>query len=140
MRFAVPACLCCLGNAYLQPSNLLPYTGPLDGFPVCQHLGEGRISLRRGGTVICFLSYHDGSASSLARIDQTDVGVSSALPLALASSVLPKLRLLTRLAVRSVRLRGPDGVVSVSVFRPVHVDDLGLLCTPAVVGVRAGLR
>jgi hypothetical protein len=34
----------------------------------------------------------DGSASSLATIDQTDVGISSALPLALAFSVLPKLR------------------------------------------------
>jgi len=51
----------------------------------------------------------EGSASSLARIDQTDVGVSSALPLALASSVLPKLRPLTRLAVRSARLRGRAG-------------------------------
>jgi len=33
------------------------------------------------------------------------VGISSALPLALASSVLPKLRPLTRLAVRSARVR-----------------------------------
>src|SRR6266705_297547 len=47
----------------------------------------------------------DGSTSSLARIDQTDVGISSALPLALASSVIPMLRLLTRLAVRSARAR-----------------------------------
>ena len=76
----------------------------------------------------CRLSRHrhllslcdDGSATSLARIDQTDVGVSSALPLALASSVLPMLRLLTRLAVRSVRMRGPDEVGSFSVFRNVH--------------------
>jgi hypothetical protein len=110
LRFAVPACLCCLGNTYLQPSNLLPYAGPADAFPVRQHAGERRISLRRGGTVICFLSYHDGSASSLARIDQTDVGVSSALPLALAFSVLPKLRPLTRLAVRSVRVRNRTGL------------------------------
>jgi len=59
----------------------------------------------------------DGSASSLARIDQTDVGLSSALPLALASSVLPMLRFLTRLAVRSVRVRSPDEGGSVSMFR-----------------------
>ena len=54
----------------------------------------------------------EGSASSLARIDQTDVGLSSALPLALASSVLPKLRPLTRLAVRSVRSRGRAGLAA----------------------------
>src|SRR4051794_24356366 len=52
----------------------------------------------------------DGSASSLARIDQTDVGISSALPLALAFSVLPKLLPLTRLAVRSARSRGRAGL------------------------------
>jgi hypothetical protein len=58
------------------------------------------------GPVICFLCLVDGSASSFARIDQTDVGLSSVLPLALASSVVLLLRSLTRLAVRSVRLRG----------------------------------
>jgi hypothetical protein len=91
LRLAVSACLCCLGNTRLQPSNL--------------HL----LSL-------CY----NGSATSLARIDQTDVGISSALPLALASSVLPMLRLLTRLAVRPAQMRGPDEVGSFSVFRSVH--------------------
>lgn len=43
LRFAVPACLCCLGNTCLQPSNRLPYTGPFDGFPVCRPAGERRI-------------------------------------------------------------------------------------------------
>jgi hypothetical protein len=62
----------------------------------------------------------DGSASSLARIDQTDVGVSSALPLALAFSVIPMLRPLTRLAVRSARVRTPGEVDSVSMFRNIH--------------------
>lgn len=62
----------------------------------------------------------EGFATSLARIDQTDVGVSSALPLAMASSVLPMLRPLTRLAVRSVRMRGPDEVGSLSVFYNIH--------------------
>src|SRR4051812_38689820 len=81
-----------------------------------------------------------GSILFLAISDQTDVGLSSALPLALASSVLPMLRLLTRLTVRSVRLRGPDEVSSVSVFRLSSQDDLGPLCTPAVVPVRVGLR
>jgi hypothetical protein len=62
----------------------------------------------------------DGSASFLARIDQTDVGISSALPLALASSILPMLLLVARLAVGSARVRGPGEVGSVSVFRNVH--------------------
>src|SRR3954451_8541314 len=52
----------------------------------------------------------DGSVSSHARIDQTDVGVSSALPLALAFSVIPKLLPQTRLAVRSARSRGRAGL------------------------------
>ena len=64
--------------------------------------------------------YSDGSASSLARIDQTDVSLSNALPLALACSVLPMLCLLTRLAVRPVRSRGPDEANSVSMFHNVH--------------------
>src|SRR2546425_8620950 len=85
------ACLCCLGNTHLQPPNLLPYTGPVDGFPVCRHAGERRISFAGRGRHLLSFSL-DGSASSLARIDQTDVGISSALPLALASSVLPMLR------------------------------------------------
>jgi hypothetical protein len=40
--------------------------------------------------------------------------------LALASSIIPMLRSRTRLAVKSVRLRGPDGVGSVSMFRNIH--------------------
>ena len=83
-------------------------------------LGARHINADRVGTVVCFLSYHDGSASSLARIDRTDVGISSVLSLALASSVFPMLRLLTRLAVRSARSREPDEVGSVSVFYNIH--------------------
>jgi len=48
------------------------------------------------------------------------VGVSSGLALALASSVVPMLRLLTRLAVGSARSRGPGEVGSVSVFYNIH--------------------
>ena len=62
----------------------------------------------------------DGSANSLTRIDRIDVSVSSALPLALACSILPMLCLLTRLAVESARLRGPGEADSVSMFRSVH--------------------
>jgi hypothetical protein len=47
--------------------------------------------------------------------DQTDVGISGALPPALASSVLAMLRLLTRLAVMSAR-REPGEVSSFSMF------------------------
>ena len=55
-----------------------------------------------------------GSSSPcvLAMFDQTDVGISSALPLALASSVIPMLRPLTRLAVRSARLRAGTGLTA----------------------------
>src|SRR2546425_12457696 len=105
------ACLCCLGNTHLQPPNLLPYTGPVDGFPVCRHAGERRISFAGRGRHLLSFSL-DGSASSLARIDQTDVGISSALPLALASSVIPMLRPLTRLAVRSARLPNRTGLAA----------------------------
>ena len=85
-------------------------------------------SATRCETHQCRLSRHrhllslcsDGSATSLARIDRTDVSVSNALSLALACSVLPMLCLLTRLAVGSVRLRGPDKAGSVSMFRNVH--------------------
>ena len=103
LRPAVLSCLCCLGNTHLQPPNRLPDAGPINGFPRQRRWGERRISPE------CFRSRHllsfslDGSASSLARIDQTDVGLSSALPLALAFSVIPRLRPLTRLAVRSAR-------------------------------------
>jgi hypothetical protein len=44
-------------------------------------------------------SVFEGSAHFLARCDQTDVGVSSGLMLALAFSVVPMLLPLTRLAV-----------------------------------------
>jgi hypothetical protein len=61
----------------------------------------------------------DGSANSLARSDQTDVGISSGLVLALASSVIPMLLPLTCLAV------GPPGreagqAGNVSMFCNVH--------------------
>src|ERR1035438_7860081 len=101
VRLAPVSCLYRLGNTHLQPSNLLPDMGPINGFPGQRRWGGRRIS----GSLHRHLlsSSLEGSTSSLARIDQTDVGISSALPLALASSVLPKLCPLTRLAVRSAR-------------------------------------
>lgn len=66
----------CLGNTYLQPSHLLPDGHPIDGVPVLG-LGERRINSERSCHLLFFL--HDGSACSLARRDQTDVGVSGAL-------------------------------------------------------------
>jgi hypothetical protein len=56
--------------------------------------------------------FTDGSTCFLAFSDQTDVGLSSALPLALASSVLPMLRPLTCLAVGSARSRGRAGLAA----------------------------
>ena len=54
--------------------------------------------------------------------NQTDVGISGALPPALAFSVLAMLRLLTRLAVMSARLARSGEVSSVSMF---CIDDDG---------------
>jgi len=60
-----------------------------------------------------FAFLEDGGSTGCPTIsDQTDVGVSSALPLALASSVFPMLRPLTRLAVRSARSRGRAGLAA----------------------------
>jgi len=60
-----------------------------------------------------FAFLEDGGSTGCPTIsDQTDVGISSALPLALASSVLPMLRPLTRLAVRSARSRGRAGLAA----------------------------
>ena len=66
-----------------------------------------------------FLNQIYGSADVLATSDQTDVGISSALPLALASSVIPRLCLLTRLTVRSAQL-GWDEVNSFAMFHNNH--------------------
>jgi len=73
---AVFAELSCLGNTHLQPPNLLPDSHPVDGFPVLG-LVERRISSERSCHLHFFL--HDGSACSLARRDQTDVGISGTL-------------------------------------------------------------
>jgi hypothetical protein len=62
-----------------------------------------------------------GSASFLAISDQTDVGISSALHAGLGFFGLPNAALVTRLAVRSARSRGPGaGVSSLSMFCHVH--------------------
>ena len=66
----------CLGNTHLQPSNLLPDGHPVDGLPAPWWV-ERRISSGRSRHLRFFL--HDGSAGSLARNDQADVGISSAL-------------------------------------------------------------
>ena len=66
----------CLGNTHLQPSNPLTEGRPIEGLPVPWWV-ERRISLRRDCHLLFFL--HNGSACSLARRDQTDVGISGAL-------------------------------------------------------------
>jgi hypothetical protein len=43
LRLAVLSCLCCLGNTHLQPPNLLPGVGPINGFPRQRRWGGGRI-------------------------------------------------------------------------------------------------
>ena len=132
LRLAVLSCLCCLGHTHLQPPNLLPDAGPIQGFPRQRRWGERRISPDCfGGRHLLSFSL-EGSASSLARIDQTDVGISSALPLALAFSVIPMLRLPTRLAVRSARSRLRARWAAFPCSAIVTKNDLGLLFTPAV--------
>jgi len=76
----------------------------------------------------------------LAISDQTDMGLSSALPLALASSVLPMLLLLTRLAVRSAQLRTGTGLAASPCSATITLSDLGSLCTPAVQVFASGHR
>jgi len=48
-------------------------------FQLVGFLGEVSDASVDRSTVICFLCFFDGSTSSLARIDQTDVGLSGAL-------------------------------------------------------------
>ena len=77
--------------------------------PLRQQLQDASTDWRRSS--FAFLGY-GGSTGCPTISDQTDVGISSALPLALASSVFPMLRPLTRLAVRSVRSRGRTGLAA----------------------------
>lgn len=65
-----------LGNTHLQPPHQLLDSFPVDLLPVLG-VGERRISSGRNCHLLFFL--RDGSAHSLARRDQTDVGVSGAL-------------------------------------------------------------
>lgn len=82
-----------------------------------QSLGGSKDASAPGGAVICFSFF----TMVLLILLQGETRPTWAYPLhytaALAFSVISMLRLLTRLAVRSVRLRGPDEVNSVSVFR-----------------------
>ena len=128
MRLAVVSCLCCLGNTHLQPPNRLPDLGPINGFPAQRRCGQRRIDWLANRHLLSLSC--GGSTSSLARYDQTDVGLSGALPLALAFSVLPRLRPLTRLAVRSARSRFRAGSQRFHVPQPPQ-DDLGPPSTPA---------
>ena len=118
----------CLGNTYLQLSNLLPDCHPIDGFPV-PWLVERRIGSGWSRQLLFFL--HDSFASVLARRDQTDVGISGALHtgvgffghLNAASATRP-------CGWGGHDRRGPDQ-------QRFHVprspqDGLGPLCTPAV--------
>src|SRR5258705_11503973 len=118
----------CLGNTHLQPSNLLPEGRPMDGLPVPWWV-ERRINSGRSCHLLFFL--HDGSACSLARRDQTDVGISGALhtgigffgPLNAAAPDPP---------CGEVCPARPGRACSVSMFHNNLSDDLGPLFTPAV--------
>src|SRR5260370_8188389 len=83
------SCLCCLGNTHLQPPNLLPQTGPINGFPVQRRRGEKRIHLEcfRGR---CFLSFSlEPFSGSLATVAHAGGAISSALPPPSAVSLPP---------------------------------------------------
>ena len=79
----------------------------------------------------------DGSANSLARSDQTDVGISSGLVLALASSVIPVLLPLNPPCGRSARSRGRAGWQRFHVLQRSR-DGSGPLYTPAARSSRGG--
>lgn len=123
----------CLGNTDLQPSNLLPDGHPVDGLPVL-----GRVERRISSGWSCHLLFflHDGSACSLARRDQADVGVSDALHTGIGFFG----------HLNAAALDPPCGEVcpartgraySVSMFHNnYHKDDLGPLSTPAVLHSR----
>jgi hypothetical protein len=64
------------------------------------------------GAVICFLCFSMVLQVLLPGLTRPTWAYPSALPLALASSVIPMLRPLTRLAVRSVRVRDPTGLAA----------------------------
>src|SRR6266446_7568360 len=72
--------------------------------------------------------------------DQTDVGVSSALPLAFAFSVIPTLLPPTRLAVRFARPQGRARLAAFPCSTTITMNDLGPLCTPAVRVFASGHR
>src|SRR6266404_4782565 len=130
---AVVAAFDCLGNTHLQPSNLLPESRPMDGFPVPWWV-ERRISSGRNCHLLFFL--HDGSACSLASRDQADVGISGALRTSIsffghlsAATLDPPCGKVC--PVRTGRAR------SFSMFRNnPQVDDLGSPSTPAVLHSR----
>jgi hypothetical protein len=90
-----------LGHTHRQPRYAVLLCGDSSGTP--QPPGGGCHLLSRT---------NGGSTGSLAIANPTDVGLSSALPLALASSVIPRLRPPTRLAVRSARSRGRAGLAA----------------------------
>ena len=109
-----------LGNTQMRPLQL-------------DCLGQ---RLRDASTNRCQSSFavlgESGSTNFLAISDQTDVGISSALPLALASSAFPMLCPLSRLAVSSARSRyAGRGWQRFRVLQ-CSQDDLGPLYTPAV--------
>jgi hypothetical protein len=101
-------------------------------------LGERRISSGRNCHLLFFL--HDGSACSLARRDQTDVGISDALHIGIGffgplSAAAPDPPCGEVCPVRAGRAG------SFSMFHnDYHEDDLGPLSTPAVPHSRRAIQ
>ena len=98
-----------LGNTNRQPLCVVPLAATT----------PGRTN-RRASVVICFPRLVGGSTSLLAISDPTDVGLSSALPLAVAFSVLPRLHPPDPPCGEVCPILDRDGAHSFSMFCKVH--------------------
>jgi len=136
LRFAVLACLGCLGNTHLQPPDRLPHTGPLNGGPGERRRGERRISCLSNRHLLSFVA--DGSTDSLARSDQTDVGVSSALRVGVGFFGLPNAALPNPPCGEVCPVASRAEWAAFPCSTAVTMNDLGPLSTPAVLGFASG--
>jgi len=107
----------CLCNTHLQPPNQLLDGCPINGLPIGRPV-ERRISLLLNCHLLFFL--HDGSARSLAKRDQTDVGISGALHAGIGFFGPPKAAPPDPPCGEVSPVATPGGVGSVSMFHNSH--------------------
>src|ERR1051325_886959 len=106
----------------------------------CQSVGRSKDASVDCSTVICFSFFTMVLPVLLQRGTRPTWAYPMHYTLALASSVLPMLRLLTRLAVRSARSQLRARLAAFPCSTIVTENDLGLLSTPAVRMFASGQR